>query len=231
MDREILRNRFKDAPWFPVEPIYAVVGGAGGIGSWLTLLLARAGIDVIVFDYDSIESHNIGGQLYGIDHIGRPKVLALEEIVFNFSEVNISALEEKFTVDSMGHQFMFAAFDNMEARKSMFENWMNNYVTPYRETGKGDMPLLIDGRLLMEQLQIFCITPYTAEAYQRDHLFDDDEVITESCTMKQTSHSASMIASFMVGFFTNHLTNLRQGSAVRQVPYYYEYFIPINLTS
>jgi hypothetical protein len=46
--------------------------------------------------------------------------------------------------------------------------------------------------------------------------------------MKQTSHSAAMIASHMVGFFTNHMTNNAVGEKDRTVPFFWEYFIPIN---
>ena len=48
-------SRFKDAPWFPKEETAIIVGGAGGIGSWLSLLLSRAGFYPIVYDYDRLE--------------------------------------------------------------------------------------------------------------------------------------------------------------------------------
>ena len=224
MVKDVVRSRFKDAPWYPKETISTVIGGAGGIGSWLTFLLARAGFDPIVYDFDTVEEHNIGGQLFGIEHIGKYKVNALKEIVIGFSDVQITAMNERFNLASMSHQYTFAAFDNMQARKDMFEVW-------WRDNSENPNAILIDGRLLMEQMQIFCVTKDTAMEYFKEHLFDDSEVEPENCTMKQTSHSASMIASLMVGFFTNHMTNVRQGSVVRQFPFMHEYFIPINLTS
>jgi hypothetical protein len=224
MSKETVRSRFKDAPWYPKENTSAIIGGAGGIGSWLTFLFARAGFEPIVYDYDIIEEHNIGGQLFATKHIGMAKVDAIKEVVLEFSETHLTAMNEAFTLESMGHQFMFAAFDNMQARKDMFEVW-------WRDNSENPNAVLIDGRLLMEQMQIFCVTQATAKEYLREHLFDDSEVEAENCTMKQTSHSAAMIASLMIGFFTNHMTNIAQGSPVRQVPFFHEYFIPINLTS
>ena len=47
-------SRFKDAPWFPKEETNVIVGGAGGIGSWLTLMLSRAGFFPIVYDFDRL---------------------------------------------------------------------------------------------------------------------------------------------------------------------------------
>jgi hypothetical protein len=224
MSKEAIRGRFKDAPWFPKEEVTTIVGGAGGIGSWLSFLLARAGFNPVIYDYDVVEEHNVGGQLFSKQHIGMSKVSAIQSIIKDFSDIDIMAFNEKFEETSMGHQFMFSAFDNMKARKDMFKVW--------QEVNENDPnAVFIDGRLLMEQLQIFCVTHETAEEYIREHLFDDSEVETENCTMKQTSHSASMIASLMVGFFTNHYTNVVKQSVVRQVPFFHEYFIPINLTS
>ena len=36
-------GRLKDAPWFPQKNEYVLIGGAGGIGSWASLLISRAG--------------------------------------------------------------------------------------------------------------------------------------------------------------------------------------------
>lgn len=62
--KEIHSSRFKDAPWFPKEETNVVIGGAGGIGSWLSLLISRAGFFPIVYDFDILEEHNLAGQLY-----------------------------------------------------------------------------------------------------------------------------------------------------------------------
>lgn len=217
-------SRFKDAPWFPKEEEYVVIGGAGGIGSWLALLITRAGWTPIVYDFDLIEEHNIGGQLYGQKHVTKNKVNALQEVVQDFTSISIMPFNEKVTSKTANHHFMFSAFDNMQARKDMFAAWKAGLEDEeYRKNA-----VFIDGRLTMEQLQIFCVTPENMEKYETEHLFDDSEVEDAPCTLKQTSHSAAMIASHMVGFFTNHITNLRAEDSVRQLPFMWEYFIPVN---
>ncbi len=227
-------SRFKDAPWFPKEEVFCVVGGAGGIGSWLSLLLARAGFKPIIYDFDVVEEHNIGGQLFSKKSVEKAKVEALKEVVFDFADTDIMANNEKYTRDSMSHHYVFSAFDNMQARKDMFNAW-KEYVEDWKdfnsvkdaEDKDKNVPVFIDGRLLMEQLTIFCVTPDNIEEYEK-HLFDDSEVQEEPCTLKQTSHSAAMIASHMVGFFTNHFGNNAVGEDDRAVPFKWEYFIPIN---
>lgn len=219
-----IRGRFKDAPWFPIEDTYCIVGGAGGIGSWLTFLLSRIGYKAIVYDFDIVEAHNIGGQLYGKSHIGKKKVVALQEIVKDFCDIDLEIHDEAYVADSMTATYVFSAFDNMKARKDMFERWydINKGITT---------AIFIDGRLTMEQLQIFCVTPDQASMYRDDHLFDDNEVEEAPCTLKQTSHSAAMIASNMTAFFTNHITNVKEGNKVRSTPFFQEYFIPLNMTT
>ena len=219
-------DRFKDAPWFkPEEREEVLVGGAGGIGSWLAFLLSRAGFKPTVYDNDTVETHNLGGQLFRHSDVGSYKTSALYNIVKEFSGDEINTLVSKYTNTSPNHWFMFAAFDNMEARRDFFNSWKrgleNSLVAP----------ILIDGRLTMDQLQIFCVTPNNMDRYEAEYLFDDSEVEDISCTARQTSHCAAMIASHMVGFFTNHLTNIYEREIIMQVPFLYEYNISFNLTS
>lgn len=239
---EIHSSRFKDAPWFPQEETNVIVGGAGGIGSWLTLLLCRAGFFPVVYDFDVLEEHNLAGQLYNKEDAEKVvlKVDALKNLTKNFTDTDITTMSSKYTADSMSHHYVFSAFDNMQARKDMFSAWCE-YVEQWKADSLGEVkevsnddpsylnntPIFIDGRLTAEQMQIFCVTPDKIDAY-KEHLFDDSEVEDAPCTMKQTSHSAAMIASHMTGFFTNHMTNNAEKDSVRNVPFLWEYFIPIN---
>lgn len=218
-------TRFKDAPWFSdeSEPIDIIIGGAGGIGSWLALFLNRAGFNTIIYDFDTIEGHNIGGQFFRESDVGKKKTEALSNLIEEFCKQQISTYDQAFTKDSMSHVYMISAFDNMKARKDFYEVWKKSF-----SQSENIQPILIDGRLLMEQMQIFCVTPETTEKYEEEHLFSDDEVETETCTLKQTTHSAAMIASFMVGFFTNHMTNVKEKKYIRDVPFSFEFFIPLT---
>lgn len=217
-------DRFKDAPWFPQRDELVMIGGAGGIGSWLAFFLTKAGFKPTVYDFDVIEEHNIGGQLFRPSDIGSLKVNALFSIIKEFCGDEINTIASRIDGNSPTHYFMFSAFDNMRARKDLFEVWKRS-ITNCPVT-----PIFIDGRLTMEQMQIFCVTPDNMENYENNHLFDDSEVEDAPCTMKQTSHSAGMIATHMVGLFTNHITNIYEREILREIPFYYEFFIPLTLT-
>lgn len=221
-----IQSRFSSAPWIDSN-ISIVIGGAGGIGSWLTLFLSRIGYRVRLYDFDSFEEHNMGGQFVSRKHIGAFKTQAMVSLVSEFGGRNINTYNEIYTYgDGLADKYMIAAFDNMEARKTMFNKWYE-----YNSELQNANALFIDGRLLMEQMQILCVTPENTKAYREKHLFDDSEVADEVCTLKQTSHSAAMVASLMTGFFTNHIANINNGNKARVVPFEYEYFIPLNLQS
>ena len=216
-------DRFKDAPWFPQRDELVMIGGAGGIGSWLAFFLARANFNVTLSDFDSVEEHNIGGQLFKRSQIGKYKAEAVGRNVSDFSTNTINAQIVKITEETATHEFMFSAFDNMDARRAMFKVWKRSWNSMNR-------PIFIDGRLNAEQFQIFCVTPENADEYERIHLFNDSEVEDAPCSAQQTTHTAAMIAGHMVGFFTNHITNINLRDEVREIPFMYEYFTPMNLT-
>ena len=222
MERENLR--FQGLDWYSQDdaPV-VVVGGAGGIGSWLSFFLARANFNVTLSDFDTVEEHNIGGQLFKRNQIGMYKAEAVGRNVSEFSTNTINAQIVKITEETATHEFMFSAFDNMDARRAMFKVWKRSWNSMNR-------PIFIDGRLNAEQFQIFCVTPENADVYERIHLFNDSEVEDAPCSAQQTTHTAAMIAGHMVGFFTNHITNINLRDGVREIPFMYEYFTPMNLT-
>ncbi len=229
---------FKGLPWFNAmsDGIYLAVGGVGGIGSYLSYFLARAGFKIQIIDYDTIEKRNLSGQLYKDSDIGKKKTDALYTTIKEFSpSTTIMAIDKRIDSDSnVNSPYFFSAFDNMEARKIFFNIWKDNieyYNNPYFEyNGVIPIPIFIDGRLEAEQLQIFCVTKERISEYEK-YLFSDSDIEDVACTMKQTSHVASMIATFMTSFFTNHVTNMIEKNYVRDVPFKFEIFTPLTLIS
>lgn len=217
-------DRFKDAPWFPKQEERVMIGGAGGIGSWLAFLLVRAGFLPTLYDFDVIERHNVGGQLFKHSDVGKKKVSAVADLVKEFCGNEMDTFAERITRDSPTHYFCFSAFDNMKARRDMFEVWKRSI------SGCPRTPLLIDGRLTLEQVQIYSVTPDRVSQYE-ETLFEDSEIEDAPCTLKQTSHTAAMIASHMTAIFTNHLANIYEGENHRDVPFFYEFYSPVTLTN
>ena len=226
----VKQSRFRDAAWFSKAESLAipiVIGGAGGIGSWLSLFLSRVlspATFIYLYDHDTVEEVNMAGQLYCTDDIGKYKVDAVNELIFHYSgHRSVIAQKEKYVEKSLASPIMFSAFDNMEARKVMFNNWNSEA----RIEAFKDESIFIDGRLLAEQLQVFFVTPKTAKIYEDLYLFNDSEVEDAGCSYKQTSHFAATIAAKMVQGFTNWLAK----DAMAELPFYYEEFGTLFMTT
>lgn len=222
-------SRFKSASWFnKLKGRDILVVGCGGIASWLSLLLARVGVNMYIFDEDLIEAHNQSGQLFKNNDIGKLKVKAISNIISEFcdNEVSVEIFEEMYTEWSSTNPIVMTGLDNMKARKIVFTNWIKHLEENPKEK---DIALLIDGRLNAESFSIFCVkgNDLTAiENYKKEALFDDSEVEEQLCSLKQTSHMAACVASHMVGFLTNAF-----GEEFREIPYFYRYDLPINFTT
>ncbi len=233
------RSRFKDAPWFKSYSI--VVGGAGGIGSWASFLLARASHELLIFDFDIIEHDNMGGQLYNRQSIGLSKPAALKTIINDFSpQVPIHTFG-KYEATSIASRIMFSCFDNMAARKVFFEQWLGNYrmtrdmrnTLQFQEDTHASQydelrgpTVFIDGRLEAETGIIYCIRNEEEAKKWQEEWFPDDRVANAPCTFRATSHNAAIIAGLMVAHLNNIITNYVEGMDMRVTPWKTTYELP-----
>lgn len=217
------RDRFKDLDWVDVLETLPIitVGGSGGIGSWTTLFLTRAGFETLIVDYDKIEEHNIGGQLFGRHQVGMYKVKGISETVHSYCPNAILHTVNSEYTDNLSSPIMISAFDNMAARKKFFLDWVEIH-------SEEECKIYIDGRLSAEGFEIYVVQNTEDIKKYRETLFDDEEVDDLPCTAKQTSHMAAMIASYMVGYLTSYVVNYKREHAVRSIPFSYKYFLPAD---
>ena len=212
---DIKHGRFKELSWY--DPNFdLIVGGVGGIGSWLSFLLARAGYRLYLFDDDIIDESNMAGQLYQIKNIGMSKAAAMQANILDFSDNSKIELLGRYEKDSETCPITFSCFDNMAARKMLFENWRK----------QKDRSIFIDGRMLAEGFQIYSVVAGREEAYV-ETLFDDSEVGEQPCSAKATSHCAAIISGIMMGIFTNHQANIKLNLYHRDVPFLTIFEIPL----
>lgn len=224
-------NRFKGATWFKWflnKPV--ILGGAGGTGSFSSLLLSRLGCHIYLYEMDTFEGHNMAGQLVRKQDMGKLKADVAIDLAKEFSDHELIEDMGKYEMDSEYSPIMISAFDNMEARKLMFKNW--KLQLEENPDCKAEA-IFLDMRLEAELYQIFCIRG-TDEAriteYEKEWLFTDEEASQGDCTFKQTSHCAAGVASHMVGFLTNHATNCILEGNFMKVPFKYEYIVTLNNT-
>lgn len=221
-------SRFSGAIWYDkIQQLNVILGGAGGISSYVGFLLSRLRVNrITVFDPDIVEAVNISGQFYSTSDIGKLKVQALSSLVANFSNYySVAARNELYDEDTQACPIMICGFDNMVARKVFFNNWLK-YVR------SGNTPpekcFYQDGRLAAEEFQIFSIQGNDERAikeYQDKWLFSDAEAEETICSYKQTTFMANMIASMMVNVFVNFAANNSNPAPIipRDIPFFISY--------
>jgi hypothetical protein len=213
------QTRFKDADWFLIGPQDIIVGGVGGIGSWASMLLARIGHTLTLFDDDTIDASNMGGQLYRTNQIGQNKASAMKQTIVDFCEMYPNVLG-RYTEDSPTSNIVFSCFDNMAARKLMFEAWASNE----------DRELFVDGRMLLETGMVYVVQKGEEDRY-RAELFEDADIEEVACSLKATSHCGAFIASLMVSGLNNYLANKHMGIEARIVQFRTDFELPLlNVT-
>ena len=218
-------SRFSSAIWYEnIQKKTILVAGIGGIGSWLTLLLARLKpASLFIYDNDIVEAVNMSGQLYGQSDIGIAKITAISHMVRNYADYgSIFAISERCTPECEPTDIMICGFDNMEARRVFFTKWVEHVQSKLEKERKNC--LFIDGRLAAEEFQILCIRgddEYNINRYNNEFLFSDAEADETICSYKQTTFCANMIASYMVNLFVNFCAN--EVGACRDLPFFTTY--------
>ena len=212
------RERFKDALWANQQR-NILLCGAGGISSWTALFLARSNNhEITVIDFDEVENINLAGQFFQESDIGTSKMNALAKNVNMFTNPPIKFKRYQKKVQEIFHtampfEYVITGFDNMEARKFMYEKWKQ------LETRK----LFVDGRLLAEQFEIYFVTPDREQMYE-ETLFDDKPGDEASCTYKSTSHFAAMCGAKIVQGLNAYLANEAYKDDMATLPFkYYEF--------
>jgi hypothetical protein len=218
-------SRFSSAIWYDaIKQSNIVIAGVGGIGSWVSVLIARMHpLSLVIYDPDTVEMVNMSGQLHSHNFCGEYKTTSctnLNQTIGNYYRT--IAYNRAYDDYSRTDDIMICGFDNMAARKIFFNKWLTRVeLSSYPEKC-----LYIDGRLSAESYQIFAIQGTDRRAiqeYQEKWLFDDNEADETVCSYKQTSYMAAMIASNMVNIYVNHMANQCNPIIPRDVPFFMEY--------
>lgn len=216
--RNQVDTRYSGAEWFDQEE-RIIVGGAGGVGRGLIEELCKLNHDVTVYDFDKVDIENCTTQGYSIKDVGLYKVEALRNSLKDNFDKLLTTINAPYDVEDYC-PIMIAAFDNMTARKQMFNSWKQ----------QDDRELFIDCRMLAEQFQVFFVTPDKEEEYEKT-LFEDSDVEEATCTYKQTGFISKLLHGFVTSVFTNYLVNKKLEMEARIVPFYSEFLSPINMLS
>lgn len=179
------------------EPITII--GAGAIGGWVTLALAKMGFaNITVFDFDKVDTVNMNSQFYRFIDIGRSKVNALYTLVDDFTGVKIQAKNEPYERGAF-RGIVIAAVDKMSVRRKI---WEEHVKSPYATRA------VIDPRMGAESALLFVMDPKSDKdkADYSKSLYDDDSALQERCTAKATVYTANLLSGLVVKAVKDLLT-------------------------
>jgi len=186
-----------------------IVIGAGGIGSWATLALAKMGCtNLSVIDFDKVEDINTPSQFYKESQIGELKVQALQDNIQDFANLSIIAHQGKWEQALVNiwppdpsALIIISALDSLSGRKKLFKFFEK----------KGFPKLYIDARMGGELIRIFNVSPFAVGSIEKykTKLFSKTSVHKERCTEKAIVYNTFMCGSIVASFvkkFAKHQT-------------------------
>lgn len=187
MSNEHLTRQIEILPIAVLDAPITVIG-AGAIGSFVTLTLAKMGFtDITVWDDDRVDTVNMNCQFYRFEDIGKYKVDALKEIVGQFSKTVLKRCNMRFHVGMMpANGITIVTVDSMRARKDIWASHVSNT----------DCKLYIDARMSAEDSTVYAVTPEEkdfANLYSKT-LYSDSEAMKERCTAKSTLYTVLSIS-------------------------------------
>lgn len=175
--------------------------GAGAIGGFVTLALAKMGFgDIEVWDGDEVDTVNLASQFFRMEDIGRPKTAALHDLVLSMTGTSISPQGRMWAPkDGIRPGILITAVDSMAVRQLAWKE-----VTEGKSRG---VRLLIDPRMGAEEISLHTARPgIPKDAAYGDSLYTDAAAVAERCTAKATAYTvllvSGLVARTVKGFLT-----------------------------
>jgi len=218
--------RFQDAAWAEdIQKLKVTIVGLGGIGSYLSFFLARCGIQLNIIDYDTVDSTNTSGQLYGKSDNSNYKTDSTLAKLLDYSPYNTSIITYtvEITKDNaiplLEHSdIIISAVDDMNVRELLFNAYEAILVLNPKS------PLFIDGRMAAEQFQCYFVDNLERCELYKKTLFTEEEGEDLPCTNKATSFVGAAIGTVINQWIANKVVNTKNnGLEICSTPYKISY--------
>ena len=149
--------------------------GAGATGSRVVLSLAKLGVENIhVWDFDTVEEHNVANQVFGLDDIGSLKVEALAEIVKSQTGLTITTHAERVDGSQTLGDIVFVLTDTMSSRKEIWDGALKLKI---------QTKLMVETRMGADSGRIYAVNPSRPKEIKgwEGTWYPDDEAETSAC--------------------------------------------------
>lgn len=176
----------------PVRARPVILMGAGAIGSYIALGLAKSGVpNITVYDYDTVASHNVPMSLYRERDVGKSKVLVLRDIVYDMTGVQLTVINKPYTTEPLRRCSVIMSVDDMDYGR-----------IPIWATVKTELSIdiMIDTRVGAGYGEVYSIVPHVAadiENYDKT-LFTNAERTLRTCGNHGVAFISMALASSAV---------------------------------
>ena len=197
-----------------IRNISVAIVGAGAIGSHTAEVLCKMGVQKLrIYDFDTVEEHNLANQGYYLHEIGYKKVEALRERLAAGTGAEIIAECRKFEKgEEFKEEYVISAVDSMASRSDIWTSFIRSDKPRY----------FLDGRMGAREGSAYFVDKTKESTITRyNHsLFPDSEAVRLPCTEKSTIFCAYSISSIIGALITNNIT----GNEI-------DYSVDLDLTS
>lgn len=179
--------------------------GCGAVGSTIAELMARLGIkEIHLYDFDVVSEHNITNQMFLSGQIGKPKTLALKDLLTEINPEMKVILHAGWKKGTTLSGYVFMCVDKIDTRKAIIEDNRFNVNIKY----------MMDTRMRLTDAQHYCVkwdaegTKFLLDTMQ----FTSEEAAaatpTSACgTTLSVTPTVRIICSYAVSNFINITLN------------------------
>ena len=177
--------------------------GCGAVGSTIAENLARLGIkELILWDFDDVEEHNIANQMFFVNQINKSKMDAVEEIC-KMVNPEISIKKKGIYTDEILSGYLFICPDSIKVRRAILET----------NLGNPNILGVFEGRMRLTDAQHFASDWSTLDkkrALLNTMNFTDDEAVADTpvsaCgTTLSVNFTVRCLVSLMVANFVKFI--------------------------
>jgi hypothetical protein len=183
--------------------------GLGGIGSPTALILAKMGCQALrLYDFDTVEPHNIPCQLYGPNSVGENKAHALATILDGLAGIDGRMTATARAIDAENpldvSPIVVSAVDSMAGRKLLWEQVKASPVSR----------LFIDSRMGAEMGRLLAVNLLDSKhaPWYDETLYSDSEALQEPCTARAIAYTG-----FALGAQIAHL--IKRYALRQEIPF------------
>jgi hypothetical protein len=198
LERDGVIDFTRQRDWFDPTSITTRLNviGSGGIGSLFTVLAGKLGIgEIVIFDNDLVEAHNLPNQFFPLDKVGHTKVDALKGVIEAMTIAEVTHRHERYDGTEKLRGLVVSGVDSMEARKQIWQGIKGNFL----------VPRYWDARIGGEKILIYSVNPRSpveCELFEKT-LYSDEDAVDDPCTRRSVIDVMGHVGSHL-------LTGVRQ---------------------